>query len=238
MEDSQVRERAPGAEATKTPAPRPALRVSFIEEHQRRRVVGAVAELAHEFGIGAVTAGGLAQLARMGKATFYARFGSQAGCLSYAFAVAYQEVFAELAVTAAGSGPWPERLDDGLAALCEACAVEPLLAELCLSHAAGAPAAAAGHDFEAAVKVLTRLLAGGRIAGRAGLGPKYQEPPANLEELLSRGILSLMRQRILRGAAADLPAQREEIFLWAAGALLGPEEAAHAWRELHGGQPA
>lgn len=215
--------------AAETPTRRPALRISFIEEHQRRRVVDAAAKLAHEAGIGAVTVEGLAQVAHMGKGTLYARFGNQAGCLSYSFAVAYREVFAELAATAAGSEPWLVRLDAGLATLLQACAAAPLLAELCLTHAAGAPAAAADHDSEAVTKILKELLAGGRAEGRAALGSDYQEPPAEMEEFLSRGILSLVVLRLLRGTAASLPSLREEIFLWAAGALLGPEEAARAW---------
>jgi AcrR family transcriptional regulator len=234
MEDLRVRKEGARTEAIRTPSPRPPLRISFIEEHQRQRVVEAVGELAHELGIGAVTTERLAHLAHMGKGTFYARFGSQAGCLSYSFAVAYREVFSELAAAAAGPEPWVERLDTGLAALLEACAAKPFLAELCLIHAAGEPAAAADHDSEAAIEVLARLLADGRAEGRAALGPAYREPPAELEQLLSRGILSLVRLRLLRGSSAGLPDLRKEIFLWAAGALLGPEEAARAWRERGG----
>lgn len=47
----------------------------FVERHKRRRFVVAIAELAHEFGIGEVTATGVCSLAHSARSTYYELFG-------------------------------------------------------------------------------------------------------------------------------------------------------------------
>jgi AcrR family transcriptional regulator len=215
------------------PARREPLSRDFVEEHQRGRVIGAVALLAHEFGIEEVTVTRICRAARLGRANFYELLGSRSGGLRYAFAGAFERVFEPVRATARGpEQPWLARLSVGLELLFAAIVDKPLLTELCLVHSPGAAPESRTHDFEAGVEVVLGLLAGGREAGKTVCGEAYRDPGPLAEEYLARSIVSLAALRISQGKVARLPEHRDEMLLLAANAFFGPEEAGRAWRGL------
>jgi AcrR family transcriptional regulator len=213
-------------------APRRPLSPAFVEEHQRRRALPAVAELAHELGIEEITVSDLCGAARMGRSHFYELFGSREGCLEYAFSKAFEAIFgATNAVELAADEAWLAGIDAGIGALFETIAKEPLLAELCLIHASGSTVSA-GYNFEAGVDVLLRLVSGGREAARVRGASAAPDPGPLIEEYLAGSLASLARLRLMQEKATELPEHRGEMVLLVASVFFGPQEGRRAWREL------
>ena len=211
---------------------RPDLSRAFVETHQRRRVILAVAELSHELGIEEITVSHICRTAQMGRASLYGLFGGREACLEYAFSEAFETIFGPTnAMELRPDERWLTQLDGAINALFATIADEPLLAELCLVHAAGSPVGA-GYNFEAAVDVLLRLMGGGREAARAHRGHVTPGPGPLIEEYLAGSIVSLARLRVMNGRGMELPGHRDEMVLLVASAFFGPEEGTRAWREL------
>jgi AcrR family transcriptional regulator len=206
------------------------------EAHQRGRVLIPVARMAHRDGIARVGVTEMCTAAHISRNTFYRLFGNREGGLEYAFAAAFARILGPVELAVEPSGPWLGRVDAALGALFEGIAEEPLLAELCLVHSAGAAKAAEGNDLEAAVAVVARILAPGR-----GQLPGGAEPPGSsavAAEWLACGVFAVATSRIRQGNSAKLPEHRRELVLLAANSLLGPEAAAQALRETTAvGQP-
>jgi len=185
--------------------------------------------MAHRDGIAQVGVTEICAAAHIGRNSFYRLFGSREGGLEYAFAEAFVRIFGPVELAAEPAGSWLGRVDAALGGLFEAIAEEPLLAELCLVHSAGAAKAAKGNDLEAAVGVVARILAEDR-----GEHPDDAEPAggaALAPEWLARGIFAVTTSRIRQGSTAKLPSHRRELVLLAANSLLGPDAAARALRE-------
>lgn len=208
----------------------------FVEEHQRRRIVGPVAEVAHELGIDAVTAARICQSAKMSRTVFYALFETSAGGLRYSFEEAFSQIVGPVQSATEGVEPWLERVNAGLGAFYGGIAKEPFLAELCLVHSAKRTGEAPAHYYEATVDFVIGLIAGGRVAGMAAIGAGYRDPGPLTEEYLARTIVSLAAMRLRQDLAKQLPEHRDEMTLLVANAFLGSEEASRAWRTLESGR--
>jgi AcrR family transcriptional regulator len=199
-------------------------------------MISAVAELACERGLEEITVSDICRRARIGRAHLYSLFDGREACLEYAFAGAFEAVFGPTdAVKLEPDERWLDQLDAAIDALFAAIVAEPLLAELCLVHAAGSTGAT-GCDFEAAVDVLRRLVAGGREAARARREAVTPDPGPLIEEYLAGSIASLARLRVMNGKAMELPGHRNEMVLLVATAFFGPEEGMRAWQELGGAE--
>lgn len=195
----------------------------FVEEHRRRRVAATVAQLAHDHGLTGVTAVATCRQTKMARATYYGLFQSTSDCLRYAFAFAYAHLFDPVEEVSRSAGSWLGGVDGALVALLDAVATEPLLAELCLVHSLGASEEAAGHDQQAAVETMIKVLT------RGWEGPAVSPL---LEEYVARAIVSLATLRITEGKAASLPEHRRELVMLAATAFCGVDEAARLCAEL------
>jgi AcrR family transcriptional regulator len=106
----------------------------YVDDYQRRRLVVAVAELAHEHGLACVTVAALVRRARMSRKTVYDYFANRDDCVDYASEQAAGYLFQPLPGTGGGRSA-EERLAGGVAALLGAIEAEPLLTELALVHA-------------------------------------------------------------------------------------------------------
>jgi len=205
----------------------------FVREMQRQRILEPLAELAHERGIADTTASAVVNRAKMSRAMFYELFGDRSGALRFAFAQAYDFLSAPVRDALTGSRSWPEQVHHAIGGLIGAAVDNPLLAELCLVHSPGGRFEARGNDYEAIVATLVGALAGGREAGRATSGEEYRDPPPVVEEFLARSILSMIRLRLTQGNAAQLPAQRDELFVLTMVPFFGPEEALRLCSDLN-----
>lgn len=207
----------------------PPLTREFVEDQRRHQVVVAVAELAHEVGIAAVTAVDVCAKVRMARATYYSLFGSSAGCLRYAFAEAFEQLFDPVRRAGESSESWLAGLNDATGTLLDRVAMEPLLAELCLVHSMGVPEEAHGHDYQAAVETMIGVLARGR--DDVPTSPGQSEL---IEEYLARMIVSLVALRVRGGETSTLPDHREELVMLVVVSFYGPGEAQRFREELNG----
>jgi AcrR family transcriptional regulator len=174
----------------------------FVQDHQRRRLVIAIAELAHEHGTVNVTTSRIVAGSHMSRGTLYELFESKDACLSFAFEQAYERIFDPVSAVC-GAEPWIDRVNAALDSLFAAIEAEPLLAELCLVHSLGAPEDTSVH--QAGVETLIKAITPGPSAD--DLRPASR----HTEELLARGILSLAGRRVREGRTATLPKEKGEL---------------------------
>jgi len=196
----------------------------FLDGHRRMRLAGAVSELAHDEGLGGLTVTAIAARAGGSRSTFYELFADRDACVEFACQEAERRLFEPVREVLAVERAWPERLGAAIEALLGATVAAPRFAELCLIHSAALPGAA-GSGAEAGVPTMIATLEGGRAAGRAALGAGYVEPPASIEELVARGVLSVVAMRLGAGEVDTLPSLIRELTILAAGPFLGTERA-------------
>ncbi len=209
---------------------RPLLPQEFIDNYKRWRVLVAIAGLAHEGGAGELTTTQIIARAKISRPTFYELFESKAACFAFACGAARRYLVGPIEAAGEAPGPWPERMSAAVGDLLAAAAEQPLLAELCLLHAAGMRREPQEPCGEAVVEALARLAADGRGAGRqAAGGLPYREPQPGTEELVACAIVSVVAPRV-RAGAAELPELREELTGMALRPFLGATPSMYAWQ--------
>jgi AcrR family transcriptional regulator len=211
--------------------PRPLLSRAYIERHRRRRFVLAAAELAHDQGTAAVTAGKISRRARSSKMTFYDLFGSAEDCLSYGVEEAHELLLAPIR-EAGHEREWLLEVEDAIAGFATAVATEPLLSELLLVHSFGIESPRAERGYEASVDELCALFARGReAAALLGLG----DAPPLAEEFLARMVISSASLGLMRPGGPQTPSQRREIVFMIGNTYLGLEETGRLLGPLDAG---
>jgi AcrR family transcriptional regulator len=219
-------------DAMETRDRRPGLPRAFLEHQRRLRATLGAAEVAHEFGIGAVTVTAICEVTQMGKMSFYDVFANLGECLTFGLAASYERTFAGVREAAGAEGDWPDRVQQGITRFYGAVAAEPLLTELCLVHCFGARGSGGGHDFEAGVALVAELIGDGREAARERLGDAYREPAPLAEDCLAGMIVSLAGLKLSQERAGELPGAAAEMVFLVLSTFLGPHEAGRAWSGL------
>jgi AcrR family transcriptional regulator len=190
-----------------------------VEEHQRRHLIAAVAEVVGRLGV-EPSGEEIVAAARVSRMSIYRLFGNKRGCVEAACTAAGELLAAPLRTAARAQAAWPRRLEVGLGALLEAAAREPAMAALCLIHSAGlvAPTAAGPAVLRAA---LGELLEGGREAGREAQGADYREPPASAELFVAAGMVALLEHRVGHGGLEPCAEQLGELTGFAGAQFIG-----------------
>jgi AcrR family transcriptional regulator len=106
----------------------------YVDEYQQRRLVVAVAEIAHEAGLAGVTVTALTDRVRMSRKTFYEHFRNRDECIDCACGRAEKYLFGE-PDGADSEKSANKRVAAAIADLLGAVAAEPTLSELALVHA-------------------------------------------------------------------------------------------------------
>jgi AcrR family transcriptional regulator len=197
---------------------------------QRRRILGATAELVAERGYGAVTVDLIATEAEVGKATFYRHFeGKEASYLSL-----YDELAAEAVREVGGAyyasaGPWPERVTAALAAAFRLAEAKSFATRACLAEALGAgPAATERHE-----RLRERL--GGLLRPGRALNPRGEELPGTLEVTLAGGALWMIDRRLANEGPESRRARLPEALRFLLTPYVGDEQASEAALALGSG---
>jgi AcrR family transcriptional regulator len=173
-----------------------ALPREFIAQHQRARIIAALAQETAEKGYRAVTVADIVKRAGIARNTFYENFGSKEDCFlaaqEYAMSAALERV-----VNAAGEiDNWPHRVRTGLTAFLEYVGEEPALARTCMVEALSAGPASVKY-YEESQQAFVSLFKLGR-----GVSPHGAELPETLEEALIGGVFWIVYQR-LTGPRSD-----------------------------------
>lgn len=170
------------------PQGRPLLPQSFVNQHKREQCARALAQAAHEIGVESTTVAAVTKRARISRATFYALFDNQQDAWRYTEGLGGRLLKEAIGAAAAEAEPWEAKVEASMASLLEMACDEPHLTELCLNGQA---------DLEL-VSILAELFGEGRGDNEdEALGPCT-------EELLARGTLAIVVDRLRRGALEEL----------------------------------
>ena len=179
----------------------------------------------------------ICRMSQMSRTTFYDLFDGISDCLTYAFGDAYDRLIAPTKKAREDGAPWLEELTRSVGAFYLAAAENPLLAELCLVHSAGAVEEARGHDFEAAVGAIAEVIGDGRETGHDGhTEAEHSFRQIDPKDILARGIVATAALRVRQGKAALLPEHRDEMVMLVVSTLFGTDAMATAQQQLASGR--
>src|SRR3954447_14580082 len=162
----------------------------FIAQHQRARIISALAEETVDKGYRAVTVADIVKRAGIARNTFYENFSSKEECFLAAQESAMSTAL-ERVVEAAGSfDEWPQRVRAGLGAFLGFVVEEPALARTCMVEALSAGPAAIRY-YEESQQAFVSLFKLGR-----DVSPHGADLSETLEEAIIGGIFWILYQRL------------------------------------------
>ena len=187
------------ANQTSRPLPgRQLIAREFIVEHQRARIVSALAEEVAENGYQAVTVAAIVKRAGIARNTFYDNFSSKEECFLTAQQLAMSRALEHVVEAAGELDDRPARVVAGLAGFLDFIAEEPALARTCIVEAlAVGPAAVRQH--EESLQSFVALFKLGR-----DVSPYGKELPESLEEAIIGGVFWIIHQRLLGDAEGEI----------------------------------
>lgn len=204
------------------PPGRQQLSREFITQHQRARIIAALAEETVTRGYRAVTVADIVRRAGIARNTFYENFSSKQDCFLATQDYAVEEALRRVVDAATEVESWQERVQVGLSAFLGYVASDPALARTCIVEALSAGPASLAR-YEESLQYFVSLLRIGRKAS-----PRAQDLPPALEELLVGGIFWVIYQRIIRGETEQIEELQTELVEFALTPYIGAEAARRA----------
>jgi AcrR family transcriptional regulator len=204
---------------------RQALSREFIVEHQRARIVAALAQETVEKGYRAVTVADIVRRAGIARNTFYENFSSKEDCFLVASEYAVESALDRVLAAAAKADDWPARVSAGIAAFLAYVASEPALARTCIVEALSAGPAAV-ERYERSIQAFVPFFKLGREESAKGV-----ELPETLEETIVGGIFWILYQRIIMGQVEQIEGLLDELVEFSLTPYLGAEAAKRAAAE-------
>lgn len=208
------------SKSTTRPLPgRQQLSREFIAQHQRARIITALAQESSEQGYQQVTVADIVSRAGIARNTFYENFRSKEDCFlatqEFAMTAALERVVEE----AGTFDSWAERVRAGLTAFLEYVAEEPALARTCMVEALSAGPAAV-ERYEKSQQAFVSLFKLGR-----NVSPHGTQLPETMEEAIIGGVFWIVYQRLAIGEVAAIPGLLPELIEFALTPYLGAEGA-------------
>jgi len=179
------------------PPGRHGIPANLVVEHQRRRLLAAMAETLAEHGYANVTTTQVSEGANVSTSTFYKHFGNLWDCALAAYVAAADRLCEEIEAACAEADPRSEPLEVGTGAALHFCVSEPAAAQLLCAQA----------PFEAAALTAGRRLLISRLAAMLRRVRGAEEgalQPAGLDERLIDATLAFLAGRISRGEVESL----------------------------------
>lgn len=194
---------AEGPFSTGTPLPRRlppgrhGIPANLVTEHQRRRLLAAMAEALAGHGYAELTTTRVSELAGVSTSTFYKHFGNLWDCALAAYVASSDRLCATIEEACSNRDPRRDPLDAGIDAALAFCADEPQSAQLLCAHA----------PLEASAIAAARRILISRLAAmlRRGRDPGVEgAQPPGLDERLIDATFTFISSRISSGASAQL----------------------------------
>ena len=204
------------------PPGRQQLSREFITQHQRARIISALAEETVARGYRAVTVADIVRRAGIARNTFYENFSSKQDCFLATQDDAVEEALRRVVDAATKVESWQERVDAGLAAFLHYVASEPALARTCIVEALSAGPASLAR-YEESLQSFIPLFRIGRKVSKRG-----EELPETLEETIIGGIFWVIYQRIIRDETGQIERLLPELVEFALTPYIGAEAAKRA----------
>jgi AcrR family transcriptional regulator len=205
-----------------TPRPLPGrqqLSREFIAQHQRARIIRALALEVSEKGYRAVTVADIVKRAGIARNTFYENFGSKEDCFLAAQKFAMSTALGRVVEAAGEIDEWPYRVEAGLGAFLGFVAEEPALARTCMVEALAAAPTSVRY-YEESLQAFVSLFRLGR-----DVSPHGQGLPEALEEALIGGVFWILYQRLLVAEPSTIGQLLPELVEFALTPYLGAESA-------------
>jgi AcrR family transcriptional regulator len=205
-----------------TPRPLPGqhqLSREFITQHQRARIVNALALEVSEKGYRAVTVADIVKRAGIARNTFYENFGSKEDCFLAAQQFAMSAALGRVVEAAGAIDSWPYRVEAGLGAFLHFVAEEPALARTCMVDALAAAPTSVRY-YEESLQAFVSLFRLGR-----DVSPHGAELPETLEEALIGGVFWILYQRLLSEDSGAIDGLLPELVEFALTPYLGAAAA-------------
>jgi AcrR family transcriptional regulator len=207
------------------PPGRQQLSREFIAQHQRARIISALAEETVANGYRAVTVADIVRRAGIARNTFYENFSSKQDCFLATQDHALQEALRRVTDAAGKFEDWEGRVDAGLAAFLGYVASEPALAYTCIIEALSAGPASLAR-YEESMEYFIELLRIGRESSTRG-----EELPQTLEETIVGGLFWVIYHRIITGETEQIEALKSQLVEFALTPYIGGEAANQALPE-------
>jgi AcrR family transcriptional regulator len=217
---------AENASTMRPPPGRHPLPKEFIAQHQRARIISALAEETVEKGYRAVTVADIVRRAGIARNTFYENFSSKEDCFLAASEFAVKEALRRVVDAASKVDTWPARVNSGLSAFLHYVASEPALARTCIVEALSA-GPAAQERYEQSLQAFIPLLRIGREES-----PHGEDLPETLEETIIGGMFWVIYQRIVLGETDQIEALLPDLVDFALTPYIGAESAQRATASL------
>jgi AcrR family transcriptional regulator len=186
------------------PPGRHGIPANLVSEHQRLRLLAAMAEALGAHGYANVTTTHVSELANVSTSTFYKHFGNLWDCLLAAYVAAADRLCAEIELACAAVDEESDPLETGIDAALAFFAAGPELGQL-LSAQAPREASALGAARRLLISRLAAMLR--RSRGEADDAPQ----PPGLDERLIDATLAFACTRISAGEAERLPELSPEL---------------------------
>jgi AcrR family transcriptional regulator len=194
-------EKGPFSEGTplprRLPPGRHGIPANLVVEHQRRRLLAAMAEALAEHGYANVTTTHVSEGANVSTSTFYKHFGNLWDCALAAYVTSADRLCEEIEAACAARDPRSDPLPVGIEAGLALLSAEPELAQLLSARA----------PLEATAIAAARRILISRLAAmlRRGRGPSEDTvQPPGLDERLIDATLAFVFTRVSSGEAAQL----------------------------------
>jgi AcrR family transcriptional regulator len=180
------------------PRGRHGLSREFIAEHQRERLLAAIADSLDEQGYDGTTVSAIAGRAGVSKSDFYRHFGSKDDCFLAAYDDAVEHLRTDVVSACATEGEWALGVCAGLRVALAILSTQPGRANLLLVEGLRAGPGVYGR-FQVALESFVPYL-----RDRAPEGASAGRAPAAADEAVVGGIASLLSRRVLAGETARL----------------------------------
>jgi AcrR family transcriptional regulator len=197
----------------------------FIAQHQRARVIAALADETVDKGYRAVTVADIVRRAGIARNTFYENFSSKEDCFLAAQDYGAEAALAQVVEAAGSVESWQARVSAGLAAFLSSVAGSPALARACFVEALSAGPAAIAR-YEQSLQAFLPLFRVGRK-----ISPHGEQLPQTLEETIIGGIFWIIYQRIVLGETEQIERLLPELVEFALTPYIGAESAKRAATE-------
>jgi AcrR family transcriptional regulator len=212
-----VRATPPGDDQPeRLPPGRHGLPRDFVARNQRSRIVAAMLRVLPQHGYPGTTIGHVTEAAGVSRSAFYQQFASKEECFLATYDLAGQWLCEQVERAVAGVDEWPVRVRTGVSEALRVLADNPAIAHLFAVEALQAGPAARERQQACLARFAEAL--------RAGRRPDRAELPAELEELLLGGVLSLISRYVDTGRAERLPDATAELVQYLLIPYLEPGE--------------
>jgi AcrR family transcriptional regulator len=198
---------------------------SFVARNQRLRIVAGMLRALPQHGYPATTIGDITAEAGVSRAAFYQQFAGKEECFLATYDLASEWLSERVERAVATDEKWPARVRAGVSEALDLLAANPAVAHLIAVESLQAGPAAR----ERQQAFLSRFAAALR-AGRPG----SPELPADLEDLLFGGVVSLIARYVDTGRAEKLPEATSMLVEYLVIPYLGQEEASESLSRRRG----